>query len=451
MDENHKVSNNNIEINNEKKFPNNVRCSDSYDEVQFIDDWVHYAKMYIEKRENKLDDSHPFTESHQNKEEVSFTSVMDLYMSESVKYSASSEELDALSWRSTFETIDLCDKPNLATVQITSSQSFNESENDESNETESKGELEVPKHTKKIEVCLKSAISQDQSSIRINRVQHPTLVNIKSHDRSVCSKQVRLSKHRLIMPSKNQDNTQLGRSDLPLTGELTEPARIMENLREAERRTIQQNKRSVYDVPLRRFVIGTEDVQIKMKDVFTLHDFKSKVIVGELYKRGNNGYYKKNWFLLRENFFTCFNGKKIRCLPGTMPQERLGDIEHPEDPLYFLTRKYTLDLFNCRLMLSKSRKRRDIFTCYSETIPAEADLVDITDLVIFSIQECVTGYKIVLKREGSHAEVTLNCLNFCIKSNDGYRFYKMETIDEFLKWIIAFKFRLGQIELNIGI
>ncbi|KAF9762324.1 hypothetical protein NGRA_2097 [Nosema granulosis] len=477
MNKKEQSSQDSSESNKSKNFRRFI-VSDSYDEMKFIDDWITYAEMYKnekDKSQSRYDDSHPFTDScipdvtthFKVEEDSSFSSVMDLYLNDDTKYLTSSEQTDSQSAyhsESTLDIIELWNTKERPDEDSHEKESYTDSENESRNADEKVEDKSVvhlvrvfSKDSKpekasqtELKVSLKTAFcSHNKSKIRINTVEHPTILNLET-SKKACSKKIRLNSHRsivedaIITPKEEQEveNEEF---------EYIEPIETDNLLIEAEKRTIQQNKRSSNDVPLRRFFIETEESQILMRDAFQLNDLKKKVILGELTKRGNNGHYQKNWFQLRENFFTCFNGKKNLISPNDVPQERLGDIEHPDDPLSFLSKKYSIDLLSSRILLCKKKGKRDFFTCFSENIPAEEDLVDVTDIVITNIQEAVYGYRVFLQKDNQKAEITMSCLNFCLKTNDGYRFYKPDSIEDFLKWMIAFRFRLGQIELEIGL
>ncbi|KAK6089317.1 hypothetical protein P3W45_001725 [Vairimorpha bombi] len=487
----------NLDIN-DLKVEETIINSSTYDEMKFIDDWILYMK------ESKLDDSHPFSE-HIYDEDSSFSSIMNFYLTDDDKYLSSSEETieNAICLNSSeikniklvkncddnnidnldnnidnLDDIDLCHKTNLVDSSIDISnicEDFNESSTCDSNikmktnlsyndldkliEEENDATMRrsytsknysvesvsftrnsstsSPKINYQERFPEKKVIRDKKSSYKINTtVINSTIFMNKLNPQKAIRNAIRQVS---FSSSSNEDSLQNNGS-----------MKTYDLISEAEKRTIQQNKRSGGDIPLRKFVIETDNVVIPMNDVLKLTDLRNRTIIGKLSKRSTKGYYTENWVTLRENLFSCYNRQVNKITSTNIPNERNGDIENPEDRNTFLTRKYSIDLLQSRLYLCKKKGKSGIFTCYSENIPAETDLVDITNLVIHSIDESAFGYKVSLQKNNYRAEITLNCLNFGIKTNDGYRFFKLDNVGEFLKWIIAFKFRLGQISLNIG-
>lgn len=480
----------NLDIN-ELKVEETIINSSTYDEMKFIDDWILYMK------ESKLDDSHPFSE-HIYDDDSSFSSIMNFYLTDDDKYLSSSEEtlentvclnssdikndqirnIKLLKNREdNLEDVDLCHKENLVNSSINLSnicEEFNDSSTYDSN-------IKIEKNLSYSDLNLNNSINEESdtrsyksknysvesvsftrnsstSSPKINyqerfpekKISQEKITSYKINTTVINSTifMNKLNPQKTIRKAIRQVSFSSSSNEDHLQNNGT--MKTYDLISEAEKRTIQQNKRSGGDIPLRKFVIETDNIVIHMNDVLKLTDLRNRTIIGKLSKRSTKGYYTENWVTLRENLFSCYNSKFNKITSTTIPNERNGDIENPEDPNTFLTRKYSIDILQSRLYLCKKKGKSGFFTCYSEDIPAETDLVDITNLVIHSIDESSFGYKVSLQKDNYRAEITLNCLNFGIKTNDGYRFFKLNNVGEFLKWIIAFKFRLGQISLNIG-
>lgn len=471
---------------NDLKLEEAIINSSTYDEMKFIDDWISYMK------ESKLDDSHPFTEKMYD-EDSSFSSIMKFYLSDDEKYLSSSEETientvclnssetknDQIrninlvrNYKDDLDDVDLCHKTNLVDSSIDVSNIYNDfndlstSDNSIKNvKLLSQSNLnlnpEILQESK--EILGKSYITKNYSvesvsfprncstsSSKINYEDKKLVQDKKSSykiNTTVINSTIFMNKLNLQKTTRQVSSSSSSNEDsLQNNGAM----KTYDLISEAKKRTIQQNKRSGGDIPLRKFVIETDNIVIPMANVLKLTDLRNRTIIGKLSKRSTKGYYTENWVTLRENLFSCYNSQLNKITSTIIPNERNGDIENPEDPSTFLTRKYSIDLLQSRIYLCKKKGKSGIFTCYSENIPAETDLVDITNLVIYSIDETTFGYKVSLQKDNYRAEIILNCLNFGIKTNDGYRFFRLDNVGEFLKWIIAFKFRLGQISLNIG-
>lgn len=461
-----------------------IISSSTYDEMKFIDDWISYIKtndydkIPIKSLNEKVYD-----------DDSSFSSVMNFYMDEKPNtYVSDDDGIESISMEnnvkqedneSQIESVDLCDMSNIANAKSALSKLECE---DLNSDTEEKTECLNNNNLSHTLFSSRESISSniikkkpsEKSEIRNDTIIPDEKINANVSKKTNTEKNVILKNVKLVnkQPTKNVNvvktiidskvvidkykdspqNTNLNFSEIEKTCERNFDLSVStfaygKNLDKTSNFFM---KRSNSDIPLRRFVIETEEVMVKLNETDKLCDLRSKIIAGKLSKRNTKGYFNYNWFTLRETFFNCYNGKSKKIDANNVPLERNGDIIHPDDKNSFLTKKYTIDLLQAKIFLSKKRGKKDIFTCYSEGFPAEIDMVDITNMTILNVQKMNTEYKIFLRNECGVFDITLNCLNFCLKSNDGYRFYKLEKIDEFLKWMIAFKFRLGKIQLRIG-
>lgn len=465
------------------KANNPILKSSNYDEIQYIDEWIDYMKDYSQSSSLLLSSEHD--------EESSFSSIMNFYLSGEEKYLLSSEDLKCdLSHREEkrelkmvnyeeesedFESVDLCSKENLVDSNAMNNcsdeldkLSINSDDFDKlSICSENSDKLSIcSENTNDLKIIKEESESQNtnckqltnldkQNSIILEDVE---LINLNKYNEYTSP--VRIEKN--IKPFK----VQITRIETPVmitknkqskpllsqyfSEDSSSPNKTFGLISEAKNRTIQQNKRTESGVPLRKFVIETDQSVINIKDILKLNDLKNRTIIGQILKRSSKGYYTENWVSLRETFFTCYNSKPHKKSSSCVMNERNGDIEHPLDSSQFLTRKYSIDLLYSKLYVSKNRGKSSIFSCFSEAIPAEEDLVDITDVVVTNVKESTMGYTLTLKKEDRNAEINLNCLNFALKTNDGYRFFKVKNLTEYLTWNVAYRFRKNQVSLNIG-
>lgn len=463
--------------------------SSTYDEMKFIDDWLSYMNTNDHEKIQTMS----FNEKIYD-DDSSFSSVMHFYLGDKTNdYFSDDDAIESISMENNFkqeenesqvESIDLCDMSNLANTKTALSKlEFEEINSDfeENDSVKQKNVINVSHLNSKKSINSNSCLNIADTSKENNSKNKIILSDLKSEESTIMKnsneknkKNVFVKNVKLINKQPSQDvkiNKTVINSKIVVDKLKESPPKINMNISDIEKtcernfdlsvsnfaynRDLDKNKnyftkRSNNDIPLRRFVIETEEVSVKINETNKLCDLRSKIVVGKLSKRNTKGYFNYNWFTLRETFFNCYNGKFKKIDANNVPLERNGDIIHPDDKNCFLTKKYTIDLLQAKIFLSKKRGKRDIFTCYSESFPAEIDMVDVTNMTILNVQKINSEYKISLRNECGVFDITSNCLNFCLKSNDGYRFYKLENIDEFLKWMIAFKFRLGKIQLRIG-
>lgn len=218
---------------------------------------------------------------------------------------------------------------------------------------------------------------------------------------------------------------------------------------EAEKRALRRELVS-QEGRSRRFIIDKDEQYLEIQNATKLNDLKSRNLLGKIHKKGKNGRYQHNWFSLRENFFTCYDGKKYRIFGENLPSERDGDIRDPTNDSFFFKKKYTLDLLNTKIYLVNQPMW---LSCvgYCLSFDIDNNLIDITDdMKIVGIRAIRSHFIVCLKKDLVKKEVRMNTLDFAMRNNDGIYFYRFKDIDSFLSWTIAFAFRQGKISLDVG-
>lgn len=225
---------------------------------------------------------------------------------------------------------------------------------------------------------------------------------------------------------------------------------VMKTFKEMEKRALEADARCIGasgGMPRQKFVIDQEEVFLKIEEVIKLNDLKHRNLIGKIHKKGRNSRYQSNWFTLRKNFFTCYSRKGWRMVPGAL-LENDGNLKDPEQDMFFLKRKYTLDLLYTKIYLLNKKKW---YGCIRANPWAEEELIDITeDTKIMKIIPMKKYFVVVLKKNLVKTQIRMKELSFMLKSGDATHIYKSKCIDTFLGWIVAFAFRQGRITCNIG-
>ncbi|ADM12104.1 uncharacterized protein Eint_081720 [Encephalitozoon intestinalis ATCC 50506] len=219
-------------------------------------------------------------------------------------------------------------------------------------------------------------------------------------------------------------------------------------IKEAERRATGKDLLCNADMQLRKFVVDQEERYLRIEKVMKLNDLKYKNLMGKIYKKGKNGKYQYNWFTLKKNFFTCYNGKGTKTTSEDFPYEKEWDFKNPEDEDFFFKRKYTIDLLNAGVYLVKHPV---CIGCVKWGCGTDEDLIDISeDTKIMRITPAKSHFLISLKKNLVKTEIKMTTLDFALKANGETYFYRMKDLDGFLGWLVAFAFRQGKIKCNIG-
>ncbi|EPR78132.1 hypothetical protein SLOPH_2206 [Spraguea lophii 42_110] len=195
----------------------------------------------------------------------------------------------------------------------------------------------------------------------------------------------------------------------------------------------------------KKFIIDSQNTQMNIEDCYKINDLRTSILIGKIEKRGGNNKYQDNYFQLRGNNFICYNGSKLRSSNDRRPIQQNYDLYLEESPEFFYTKKYILNILECRLFLVKNdtlRKNiisRMLLVC----LRPEDDLIEITH-EIHDIKETCGEFDIYLNSINGITKITLPVLEFALQHNDAIYFYRVKEITNFLKWIIALGVRQGK-------
>ncbi|TBU04891.1 hypothetical protein CWI36_0700p0020 [Hamiltosporidium magnivora] len=199
---------------------------------------------------------------------------------------------------------------------------------------------------------------------------------------------------------------------------------------------------------IRRFVFNRKSQQyVFIESVDNLNDLRSGSIVGKIQKRGKNGRYQLNWFNLRGNFLTCLNGKRYRACASHYANERDGDLVCPEDSNFFYTKKYSINILECKILIVKNHSfLNSLLTCPLKFYKKRNDdLIDITDSKIISLNKQFSNYNILINNGNEEFAVKIPILEFALECNGAFYFFRFDNSTIFLRWLLSISMRQGNI------
>ncbi|WUR03660.1 uncharacterized protein VNE69_05249 [Vairimorpha necatrix] len=409
------IESNNGNMNVEEKVVDTTK----YDGLKYIDEWISYNN-------NKVN-SDSTIESSEYEEDTAFESLLDAYILEKNPYAESVKNLNKYIENKKLidheepsnenDSIDLCNEHNLVDSECVDANS----DYDELNINE------------KTQVTIHNNGYEDAD--RGEEIEsRPFNILITKIDAPISCKKVFLKSY--------PDDSYYDNSSMPIS--------TFGLISEAKTRTIQQNKRPDTNVPLRRFVIEKNPGLIHIKDILTFNDMKFKTVIGKVHKMCSKGYYTDNWISFKENLITVYKSKIQKKSKNIVMNESSGDLQHPEDFDAFLAKKYTIDIFQSPLYICKKKLKCKMFKFCSMPIPEDEDLVDISDKIITNIKETPNGYTMFLRKDSRSAEFELDSLHIAFKTCDGFHFFKFDSLTDYLKWNVIYKFRMSKIQLEIG-
>ncbi|AFN83590.1 hypothetical protein EROM_081740 [Encephalitozoon romaleae SJ-2008] len=302
------------------------------------------------------------------------------------------------------------------------------------------------------EVALKEGIFDD---IKINKIYVESRIHIrKENGRKIKEKKGLIRGERDIEGRKETKTMMFDdyASGWELSSESASDVATREKafkiIREAKKKATGRDLLCSGDMQLRKFVVDQEEKYLKIEEVIKLNDLKYKNLMGKIYKKGGNGKYQYNWFTLKKNFFTCYNGKGIKIGSDTFPSDKNYDFKDPEDETLFFKKKYTIDLLSAGIYLVKHPA---YMGCIRWGSSSDEDLIDITeDTKIIRITPAKNYFLISLKKNLVKTEIKTSTLDFALRADGETYFYRSKDMDSFLGWLVAFAFRQGRIKCNIG-
>lgn len=199
---------------------------------------------------------------------------------------------------------------------------------------------------------------------------------------------------------------------------------------------------------VKRFIVTSKIQVYKMKDIVAINDLKTSVIRDQIHKKGRNSNFQYNWMQLRDSIFTIYNGK-IEELSDKFKEDN-GDLICPDNENMFLTRKYTIDVKNFQIHIMLNTEFRNSFLARLNCRRRNCQTIDISDKNIKSILPFGKEYKVIIKNEQSECIYIIPFLEFALVKGDEIYSYRVDSINAFLKWILAIELRQGKVKWPIS-
>ncbi|KAM0674102.1 hypothetical protein GVAV_002622 [Gurleya vavrai] len=205
---------------------------------------------------------------------------------------------------------------------------------------------------------------------------------------------------------------------------------------------------------IKRFVISNKDKVNYIDDIVAINDLKFNIILGKIYKRGNNELFQNNWFQLQNTTLSCFNGSKQKITEENVPNERNGDIVCPNDKSCFLTKKYSINLKVAQIFLVLCPKERNIIlakmNCRIFNKKKDEEMVNLANRNIKNVVKLGDTYKVYIKNQDDTETIySIPRLELSIKNNDECYHLRFDNIGRFLKWILAIDLRQQKVNWPI--
>ena len=224
---------------------------------------------------------------------------------------------------------------------------------------------------------------------------------------------------------------------------------------EVEKRVIQptQSKNlQSRDEEIKRFYLANSSSVANIETCFKINDLRSTTLLGKMVMREGKESWNEHWFQFKGNNLSCYNKKKMPLTVIHSPNEAAGDIIHPSDSNYFLTRKFMINIFESRVYLVKNKPRLlDCIRCPMFFRSVFPEMLDITESVILMIVKQGKNYKVTIKEPaGTEVFVLIPNLEFALETNGSYIFLRVDDIEIFLRWIVSILFRQGRLDIKYG-
>lgn len=190
--------------------------------------------------------------------------------------------------------------------------------------------------------------------------------------------------------------------------------------------------------PQNRFILGEDKPPASIKDVIALDDLRNRTIYDKVLKRETNGGFEVCWVQIMHGGVTCYRNSALSCPTETKGPETFKDPN--TDKIY--ASKSTFDLVMSHLMIlpSKPSKLSDWF-CWSSPLLDVTSLVDISNAQIQHIRQDSGRYLVELTFDDKAHSYHITYLDLIFECNGHYFYFRVGSIDKFLKWILAYRMR----------
>ncbi|KAI5150786.1 hypothetical protein ENBRE01_1708 [Enteropsectra breve] len=259
---------------------------------------------------------------------------------------------------------------------------------------------------------------------------------------------------------------------------------ISELISEASRRTSAQ-KNQTAQKPKNRYVLNREASLIKLEDVIEINNLENRPVYSKIRKRCMNGGFTRNFVAFASGNVICYKSKPVdKNLVGkdqhaeegnqmrqneiataangpqnaaaqdaeaeegqTFPggYKSMKELEKylidPSDSTMAFPIKYSFDITKAKLYISGHQNNFLSFFCCCSNFIDRSKLVDISNSHIRNVQHIRRRYRIEIAGDDVPVVVTRN-LDLVFETGEGYLYYyRIESIESFLKWILLYHMR----------
>lgn len=187
------------------------------------------------------------------------------------------------------------------------------------------------------------------------------------------------------------------------------------------------------------FVFNHKKPAAELSSVTDIGDFKNRDLFGSLRCRTLECKFEHVWVKVANGALKYYQSKGVKS-PDISGSEDC--FEDPQSPETFHRLQHVIDLQNTRMFVSKLKSGwwNCLFCCSSFIDPSK--LVDITDVKIKMISEHNNRYTLVLVDDkGSEETHILSHLDLVFHHSDSYHYFRMDSVDSFLRWALLYRIR----------
>jgi len=192
-------------------------------------------------------------------------------------------------------------------------------------------------------------------------------------------------------------------------------------------------------LPENRFILGQEISLMPLSDVVEVSSFGTRHLYDYLKRKCSSCGFSMNWVTVQNSVFTCYHHKKHKKTDKTPPESLKDVFVDPIDPNVYYEPKYTFDFSTTRMYLSKGFSYKYWLCCYRFTDPA--NFVDITDSQVHNVIKARKGYVVEVFNGNELESVFISDLDFVFVHESQLYYFRANTIENLLKWIIVFHMR----------
>ena len=225
---------------------------------------------------------------------------------------------------------------------------------------------------------------------------------------------------------------------IPISPEDRPPGLTMGVLLEELQRHTGRNTEDDTDQGPSRYVLSGHRPAAHLNSVVEMHDFLQRNLYVRAKRRTPKGTFVDVWAYVRNGMLSIYSGEATprpeNCLPGDF-------FEDPGTSGTFYRRYTQFPIISSSLYVSKRQEGclSCCFCCSSFIDPTK--LIEISDVHINSISPQRRKYALRFSQEGGDKLVMLHDLDVVMWANNTYYYFRLDSIDTFLRWVLLFRLR----------